>query len=72
MRSGRRRCAIGAAAFRQVLRASPDLAGRVRETVKRRRAHRYVKIEDSELANEQEGAPSGGLLRLLQNLLGEK
>src|SRR5207249_289047 len=57
---------IGAAAFRQVLRASPDLALRVRETVVRRRTHRNMKVEDSALASEQEPAPSGGLLRLLQ------
>jgi small-conductance mechanosensitive channel len=64
--------AIGAPAFRQVLRASPDLAGRVRETVVRRRAHRNMKVEDSALASEQEPAPAGGLFRMLQNLLGEK
>src|SRR5439155_15115479 len=64
--------AIGAAAFRQVLRSSPDLARRVRETVMHRRAHRNMKVEDSALASEQEPAPSGGLFRLLQNLLGEK
>jgi small-conductance mechanosensitive channel/CRP-like cAMP-binding protein len=64
--------AIGAPAFRQVLRASPDLAGRIRETANRRRAHRNVKLTDSELAAEQEPAPTGGLFRMLQNLLGEK
>lgn len=64
--------AIGAPAFRQVLRASPDLAGRVRETVVRRRAHRNMRVEDSALASEQEPVPSGGLFRMLQNLLGDK
>jgi signal-transduction protein with cAMP-binding, CBS, and nucleotidyltransferase domain len=64
--------AIGAQAFRQVLRASPDLASRVHETAVRRRADRTMKIEDSALASEQEPAPTGGLFRMLQNLLGEK
>jgi len=64
--------AIGAPAFRQVLRASPDLAGRVRETVVRRRTHRNMKVEDSALASEQEPVPTGGLFRMLQNLLGDK
>lgn len=64
--------AIGAPAFRQVLRASPDLASRIREMANRRRANRNRKVEDSALASEEEPQQSGGLFKLLQNLLGEK
>src|SRR5262249_24815178 len=64
--------AIGAPALRQALRASPDLASRIRETANRRLAHRSVRLIDSQLASEPEPAPSGGVVRLLQNLLGEE
>jgi hypothetical protein len=31
-----------------------------------------MKVEDSALASEQEPVPTGGLFRMLQNLLGDK
>jgi small-conductance mechanosensitive channel/CRP-like cAMP-binding protein len=63
---------IGAAAFQQVLAASPDLAGRVRDTVAKRQAildDRLTAVPKSGMDREDEGNP---ILRLLEQFLGER
>jgi small-conductance mechanosensitive channel len=61
--------AIGVATFRQLLTASPDLAGRVHGTVVERQAQLGGRVEAAASPGEEEEPPRNFLLRFLDQLL---